>query len=172
MPSKSTHVAANGNFSLFFMTEGRRSLWGTHGWGCPGTQSASGWGKLLTHHPEHVPAAQLGRSPEPFLRWVHERPADKGLQGWRASPTSRTEARALPALKGFTAAQPTCAPRAAASARDATRRQQKRPCAQRTRNPQRQSQLCLLPIARNPMGTEGPCASTAAAKDPGEAALL
>ena len=69
----------------------------------------------------HVPAAQLGRSPEPFLRRVHERPADKGLQGWRASPTSRTEARALPALKGFTAAQPTCAPRAAASTRDATR---------------------------------------------------
>ena len=35
----------------------RRSLWGPHGWGCPGTQSAFGWGKLLTHHPEHVPAA-------------------------------------------------------------------------------------------------------------------
>ena len=85
---------------------------------------------------------------------------------------SLAEARALPALKGFTAAQPTCAPRAAASTRDATRRQQERPCAQRTRNPQRQSQLCLLPIARNPMGTEGPCTSTAAAKDPGEAALL
>ena len=149
--------------------EGRRSLWGPHGWGCPGTQSASGWGKLLTHHPEHVPAAQPGCSPEPFLRRVHERPADKGLQGRRASPTSRTEARALLALNGCTAAQPTCAPRAADSAHDTTRRQQERPCAQHAPGTPQRWEPALPPAHRpKPHGHRGALHLHSGSQGPGQ----
>lgn len=74
-----------------------------------GARAVSLWvGKAPRPSPrtrERMPAAQPGRSPEPFPRRAHER-----LQGWHAAPTSRTEARGLPALNGCTAAQPTCAP--------------------------------------------------------------